>query len=176
MKHIRFLFVLPLIIFVSLFIIGGSCTDTSPQNDVTFTIDGQPVTFNKGITVSDDESFAVQDTVQGATYIYASSESASDTSNLPDNYILIRVLATGTGSWQLLVLATLAVMYYEDGVQYIAITPGDTTTITITKYGDVGDTIEGTFSSKVRDNGNTIEITDGQFKVKRLPDDSVTFF
>ena len=35
MKYIRFLFVIPLIIFVSLFIIGGSCT--SSQNDVTFT-------------------------------------------------------------------------------------------------------------------------------------------
>ena len=176
MKSIRFLFVLPLIIFTSLFFIGGSCTDTSLQNDVTFTADGQPVTFDKGILYSDDEPFAVQDTVVNATYIYASSESASDTLNLPDNYILIRVLITDTGSWQLLAAVILAVWYYEDGVQYIAITPGDTTTITITKYGDVGDTIEGTFSSKVRDNGNTIEITDGQFKVKRLPDDSVTFF
>jgi len=176
MKHIGFLFVLPLIIFASLFIIGGSCTDTSPQDDFVLTIDGEPITFDKGITDSDDEPFAVQNTVLGVTYIYASPESASDTLNLPDNYILIHVLTTDTGSWQLAAVVILAVMYYEDGVQYIAITPGDTTTVTITKYGDVGDTIEGTFSSKVRDNGNTIEITDGQFKVKRLPDDSVTFF
>ncbi len=76
----------------------------------------------------------------------------------------------------MLAAVILAVWYYEDGVQYIAFTTGDTTTITITKYGDVGDTIEGTFSSKVRDNGNTIKITDGQFKVKRLADDSVVFY
>ena len=176
MKYIRFLFVLSLIIFTSLFFIGGSCTDTSIQNDVVFTVDGQPVTFDKGILDSEDEPFAVQDTILGYTYIYASPESASDILNLPDNYILIRVLTTDTGSWQLAAVVILAVMYYEDGVQYIAITPGDTTTITITKYGDVGDTIEGTFSSQVRDNGNTIEITDGQFKVKRVADDSVTFF
>ncbi len=98
MKSIRFLFVLPLIIFTSLFFIGGSCTDTSLQNDVTLTADGQPVTFDKGILGSDDEPFAVQDTVVNATYIYAGSESASDTLNLPDNYILIRVLTTDTGS------------------------------------------------------------------------------
>ena len=35
MKYIRFLLILPLIIFASLFLIGGSCTGNSPQNDVT---------------------------------------------------------------------------------------------------------------------------------------------
>jgi hypothetical protein len=175
MKHIRFLLALPLLMFISLFIVGGSCTDTSPQYYVTFSADGQSVTFDKGITVTDDEAFVVQDYAQGATYIYAGSESVSDTSNLPDNYILIRVFTTDTGTWQLLA-SILTVWYYVDGTEYGAFVDGDTTTVTITKYGEVGDTIEGTFSSKVRDNGNTIEITDGQFRVKRVADDSVTFF
>jgi len=88
---------------------------------------------------------------------------------------LIRVFTTYKGSWQLLA-GILTIWYSVDGIQYGAYIDGDTTIITITKYGDVGDTIEGTFSSKVRDNGNTIDITDGQFKVKRLANDSVTFF
>jgi hypothetical protein len=136
--------------------------------------DGQLVTFNNGLTTVNDEPFAVQDTVQGTTYIYAGSEGVSDTLNLPDDYLLIRVFTTGTGSWHLLA-NILTVWYSVDDTQYGVFVDGDTTTITITKYGEVGETIEGTFSSIVRDNGNTIEITDGQFRVKRVADDSVTF-
>jgi hypothetical protein len=83
---------------------------------------------------------------------------------------------TETGTWQILA-AFLDVRYYQDGIRYMAYQTGDTTTLTITKYGDVGDTIEGTFSSLVSDDGDTttIQITDGHFKVRRLPDDSVSF-
>ena len=88
---------------------------------------------------------------------------------------LIRVFTTYKGSWQLLA-GILTIWYSVDGIQYGAYIDGDTTIITITKYGDVGDTIEGTFSSIVRDTGNTIEITDGQFNVKRVADYSTTLF
>ena len=52
------------------------------------------------------------------------------------------------------------------------ITDSKSLTVIITKYGDVGDFIEGTFSAKLADEfNNIIEISEGKFKVRRESDD-----
>ena len=48
-------------------------------------------------------------------------------------------------------------------------------TLTITKYGDVGDVIEGTFTATVEASFNgteTINLDDGKFRIIRIADDT----
>jgi hypothetical protein len=52
---------------------------------------------------------------------------------------------------------------------------GGSATITVTKYGSVGDTIEGTFSGTLKDSGGsgTLTIMNGKFSVRHNPDMSI---
>jgi hypothetical protein len=172
MKYSRFSIIPLLTAFYLIFFIGASCTDTAVQEDIGFMVDGQTVVFNKGLTASDDKPFAVYETDGGSTYIYAGMESVSDTSNLPDDYLMIRIFANETGSWQVQA-AFMTVWYYRDGVRYWSYQTGNVS-VTITQYGEVGEDVEGSFHATVSDgDGTSFEITDGYFKVTRLPDDSV---
>ena len=60
------------------------------------------------------------------------------------------------------------IVYDEDGTAYFLVNGS----ITITKYEEVGGVIEGTFTAEVSDNGTTIEIESGQFRVIRVYDDT----
>ena len=66
-------------------------------------------------------------------------------------------------------LGSIDVRYrFEGSLPYALLTAS----VTITSYGDVIGTIEGTFTATANDGESDIDVTGGKFKVKRIADDT----
>ena len=174
MKLLKTVVMFMAIIVSPLILFGGSCESKSPYY-IQFTLDGEEYVFEQGLTDVDDNAFG--HIFFSTTWIYAALEKGQDTSSLPQDYIIIRCGSTTTGTYPWGIDSLLFFRYDRNGEVFFP-DMGGTTTATIDKYGEVGDTIEGTFTAYLadQDTGTTIlQLTNGTFKVKRLEDDSVAW-
>jgi hypothetical protein len=109
-----------------------------------------------------------------STLLYAAPEKGQDTENLPNDYILIRFSGDSAGTYPWGIDSVLFLRYDREGVVYFPHADGNTS-VTVDTYGDVGDTIGGTFTAYLKDQAtgtSVLELTDGVIKVKRLEDNS----
>jgi hypothetical protein len=164
------------VIILPLFLLGGSCNGGGmPAYFLSFTLDDQEYVYDKGLTDVDANAFGHVD--GSSTFLYGAPETGLDTGNLPDTFILTRFPGTSTGTWEYEGDSILSFTYMRDGEYYYPDLAGETS-VTITTYGAVGETIEGTFTAYVKDDTTGtvfLELTDGVIKVKRLEDDSVSW-
>ena len=117
---------------------------------------------NYGKGLSDFDGDACGNYYDGLTQMVASPEASSLASGPPDEFFLIVFPEQ--------VSFDDAFFAYADGVggDYEAYEND----VTITSYGDEGGVIEGTFSGTV----DSMAVTDGEFRVKRVDDDSFDLY
>jgi hypothetical protein len=145
---------------------------------IKFKADGIEKMFELGLTEVEVHAFG--EVIGGMTLLLATPETypniGSETENKPNNWIGIVIAGTdpGTYTWG---IDFVDLNYTVELCEYFPQSEG---TVTITSFGDVGEEITGTFSATVvfeyspGDPPADLEIllTDGEFKVKRIPDDS----
>lgn len=172
MKKLIILLFALFVLFVPATIFASSCESAGeelPEYYILFSIDGQEYIYKFGISDIEVNTFAV---LFGGeeTNFFATDDNTASTEIEPDNYILIFFLG----------YEPLDYTYGEDPLDiefYTADGSYDIIagTLTITKYGDVGDVIEGTFTATVQDFSNgaeTINLEGGKFRILRLADDT----
>jgi len=170
-----------------LFFFAGSCTKSNglPPYYIKFTIDGNEVVFDLGMTGIESDPFASVTEVDGFNTMFFATPLTTDVPGLPDNYILIRIYDVENPS-QIVYPRTytyipiggdpLYIEYEDSGSGYSYNL--DSGSLTVTSFGEVGEAISGTFSatlfklipSVAKAPAPTIEVTDGEFKVKRVVD------
>lgn len=175
MKCIRFLFLLPLIIFTSFFFFSGSCdSESMPNSYITFTLDGQSNSFELGL--SDIESEAFGNIASGNTILLAAGDDTGTSTIPPDNCVYIRILSTNPGTYTSAFDSILVFYYWENGTLYYPVTPlvDQTTTVTVDTIDAVSGSIEGTFTAYLHSGSGTIEkmLTGGIIKLKCINDES----
>lgn len=172
MKRLVILLFALFMLFVPAVIFASSCESAGeelPEYYILFSIDGQEYIYKFGVSDIEVNTFAVLfgDT---QTDFFATDDNTASTENEPDNYILIFFLGNGPLDYTYGEDPLLIEFYSVDGMY--AITAG---TLTITKYGDVGDVIEGTFTATVEASFNgteTINLENGKFRILRIADDT----
>ena len=170
-----------------LFFFAGSCTksDGLPPYYIKFNFDGNEVVFDLGMTGIESDPFASVTEVDGFNTMFFATPLTTDVPGLPDNYILIRIYDVENPS-QIVYPRTytyipiggdpLYIEYEDSGSGYSYNL--DSGSLTVTSFGEVGEAISGTFSatlfklipSVAKAPAPTIEVTDGEFKVKRVVD------
>jgi len=136
---------------------------------VSFLLDGNPIEMAEGILEYDNVPFATYspsdvETLIGATPVGVSID------DTPTSYVVVYVYdAPGPGTYTF-ALGELELQYVTPGLE-IWLEDGS---VTITSAGGVGGAIEGTFEGTLSDLDEAptyYEVTEGRFRVKRLPDD-----
>ena len=151
-----------------LFFNGCPNTNSGTTTDsyyIKFKLDGVQMNFDKGLTDVEENPFGIQWT-DDSTEIWANPNVVSNGHQTEYIYILTPLLDSGTES------NTFSVEYKTEA--------GDTYrstsyTVTITTYESEEGVIEGTFSATVESvvpNGPPKEITEGEFRVKRIADNT----
>ena len=169
MKAIKLIVTVMCVSVFALFLLGAECgvpeevVDSLPAYYIIFKADGELKTYSKGFT--DFNGDACGNYVSSETTQIVALPVASALVDGPlDEYFLI--IFPGQESYD------SVYFQYGDGSGDVYITPGpEISSVTITKYEDEGGVIEGTFSGMVTLDTD-IDITEGKFKVKRVPDDS----
>ena len=162
MKTLKLIITAVCVSILALFLLGAECgvpVETGyslPPYYIMFKVDGVSKIFDKGFTDFESNAFAG---MSGGTQtaFFATAEVISSFDNRM-NYIEIFLNGISEGAY-----SDAVIDYHEEGILYLT----NTGSLTITKYEDVGGVIEGTFSGTVE--GKVI--TEGKFKVKRLPND-----
>lgn len=172
MKKLIILLFALFVLFVPATIFASSCESAGeelPEYYILFSIDGQEYIYKFGVLDIEVNAFAVF--FGGAeTNFFATDDNTASTEIEPDNYILIFFLGNGPLDYTFGEDPLYIEFYTADGSYDI--TAG---TLTITKYGDVGDVIEGTFTATVEASFNgteTINLDDGKFRIIRIADDT----
>ena len=147
---------------LTLFLLGAACgvpVDTSDSYYIKFKLDGEPKCFDKGLTDIESNAFANKYLENNTNFFATSDEYA----NSDDWTNCIEIFLEGVLEGEY----SDAGIFYKDEETWDDIS---TNSLTITKYEDVGGVIEGTFSGT----GGGKVITEGVFKVKRIPNDTFT--
>jgi hypothetical protein len=171
-----------------LFFFAGSCTtsDGLPPYYIKFNFDGNEVVFDLGMTGIENDPFASVTEGDGYSTLFFATPLTTDVPGIPDNYILIRIydgedpsLITYPRTYAYLpsIDDSLEIEYRDSGSGYYYTL--DSGSLTVTSFGEVGEAISGTFSATlsypliqqgVKVAAPTIQITEGEFKVKRVDD------
>jgi hypothetical protein len=124
-----------------------------------FKFDGESKIFDKGFTDVEKNAFANKVGV-GETDFFATSDELVNV-DVWTNCIEIFLMGISEGTY-----SNVYIGYHEleEDPWYVTVDGS----LTITKYEEVGGVIEGTFSGTF----DGKEITDGKFKVKRIPNDT----
>ena len=153
-----------------------SCTSEGAAYYVRFTADGQRFELTKGYTdVADGKAVAF--IVTGFEYLVITGTtdniSSADIGN-PDvevqNAVWVVLLGTTVGTYD--EAGEIQDAYITiNGVDYTI----DALSVTVSVINEVGSTIEGTFTATItpKTGGDSIEITDGEFKLYRAADNSI---
>jgi hypothetical protein len=180
MKLMRIIAVSMLVGLSSLLFIGASC-ESGPEYYITFKADGQELTFEQGLSDIESAAFGSIDNDPGeALFLIATPDPGEIYTSEPDTYILFRIYATSPGTYisgaGFQPLATLVTLIYrKNGVFYRSTSTNGEVTVTVSKIGEVEDVIEGNFHAIVGNlDAEDIQITDGEFRVKRVADESFT--
>ena len=181
MKPLRIIGVAVLLSMSSLFFFSASC-ESDPGYYISFKADGMTFTFNQGLTDITSEAFGNIVFSDTAIILFATPEQNKTSASAPNTYIIIQLFATGIGTYPpsgenfIPLAALLTVFYIKDGVSYSSNSfPGEVS-LTIDTLEDVDGVIEGTFYAHVGDGILDIQITEGRFRVKRVPNESFTGF
>ena len=162
----RFIFIITFVCIASLsFFLFTECAVPPPGYYIKFKVDGVQKNYDKGLTDVEEKPFGIQWT-ENSTEIWANPNVVSNGDQIECLYIITLLLDVGTES-------TDGIVYYvtEADVWYSS----TSYTVTITTYESVGGVIEGTFSAEVTTEdppNDTKVITDGEFRVKRLADNT----
>ena len=172
-----------------LFFFAGSCTksDGLPPYYIKFNFDGNEVVFDLGMNGIEKDPFAsVTDVGIDGIFItlFFATPLTTDVPGIPDTYIKITI--DGGDPSQIIYPITYTkspVGTISLEIEYQDIISGysynlDSGSLTVTSFGEVGEAISGTFSatlfklipSVAKAPAPTIEVTDGEFKVKRVVD------
>jgi len=173
-----------------LFFFAGSCTtsDGLPPYYIKFNFDGNEVVFDLGMTGIEGgkDPFASVTEVDGFNTMFFATPLTTDVPGLPDNYILIRIY-DGEDPSQIVYPRTYTYIPIDGDSLYIEYEDSgsgysynlESGSLTVTSFGVVGEAITGTFSATlsyilipqgVKVTAPTIQITEGEFKVKRVDD------
>jgi hypothetical protein len=141
---------------------------------IKFKANGVEKVFDLGLTEVEENAFG--EVLGGATILFAAPETYANIDPNPFNFIGI-VLDGATPDTYTWDIGFLDMNYTVDQAEYSPVSGGS---VTIIEFGDVGGDITGTFSATVQFSyspnppplDSTIHIIDGEFKVKRIPDDS----
>ena len=179
-----------------LFFFAGSCTksDGLPPYYIKFNLDGNEVVFDLGMNGIEKDPFAsVSNNVGGGTFttLFFATPETIDFPGIPGNYILIQIYGgdpsqipyplTYTFPSGENVSLKIVYQYEAFGFQYSL----ESGSLTVTSFGEVGEAISGTFSASlfyytinsqgVKIAALTTQVTEGEFKVKRAPNDTYPF-
>ena len=153
-----------------------SCTSDEAAYYVRFKADGQDYELTKGFSdIASGDAVAV---ISGEEYLALTGTTDNiDTSAIGDdeteveNAVFIVLVGTTTGTYDEegeieLVFVILDSVEYEIGAL----------SVTITVVNEVGSTVEGTFTATVtpEGGGDSVEITEGEFKLYRAEDDVIS--
>jgi len=164
----RFILIITVVCIASLsiFIFTG-CPTATTTNDtyyINFKLDGEQKNYDKGLTDIEEKPFGVQQSLY-STDIFANPNvvsSGNETEFLCFNTGLYNV---GTESGEVMIY------YVKETEIYVS----NSHTVTFSTYESEGGVIVGTFSAIVEnsiDSEDTKSITDGEFRVKRLDNDT----
>lgn len=149
---------------LSFFLFTGCPSDVEslPAYYIMFKLDGESKIFDKGFTDVKKNAFANKYGVAETDFFATSDELIN--SGVWTNYLEIFLNGISEGTY-----SNVGIYYkeLEEDPWYEALDGS----LTITKYEEVGGVIEGTFSATVT-NIDTKNITEGKFKVKRIPNDT----
>jgi hypothetical protein len=153
-----------------------SCTSDGAAYYVRFKADGQDFELTKGFTdIASGDAVAV---IGEETYLALTGTTDTfDTSVIGDdetevqNVVFIVLLGTTTGTYDEEGEIDLAFVII-DSVEYNI----NALSVTVTVVGAVGSTVEGTFTATItpEGGGDSIEITEGEFKLYRAEDDVIS--
>jgi hypothetical protein len=171
MKKIIFLFIPLLVLLAPAYVLASSCegTESLPDYYVLFTVNGEEIIFEYGLSDDEVNPFAV---VFGGveTNIFATDDATASNENEPNHYILFFMLGAEVLDYTH-PADPLYIEYYTASASY-AITAGS---LQITEFGNENGVVVGTFSITVEDMSNgaaPINLENGRFRVKRITDDS----
>jgi len=161
----RFLLIITVVCIASLsiFLFTGCPTATTDTYYIKFKLDGVDKNFDKGLTDVEEKPFGVQNGFSN-TDIFANPNVVSMGNEIECLYFNTGLHDVGTETNEVaLSYVTEAGVLYESTAH----------TVTITTYESGGGVIEGTFSATVHNaiSGDK-EITEGEFRVKRIADDT----
>jgi len=153
------------LLFSSLFIgcTASHPTSTLPPYYVAFTIDGERYVWEFGLTNIERNTFGSKLIENGGYTHFIVLPIETEWSGVLQNFISISIEGITEGTYPI-----YHIVYTVNGTHYFLVNGS----ITITNYEDEGGVIEGTFSVEVSDNGTNIEIKNGEFKVKRVSDNT----
>jgi hypothetical protein len=172
-----------------LFFFAGSCStsDGLPPYYIKFNFDGNEVVFDLGMTGIENVPFAsVTDMGDGIFYtLFFATPLSTDVPGIPETYI--KILIQGGDPSQIIYPRTytyppgaddsLEIEYQDEASGYSYNL--DSGSLTVTSFGEVGEAITGTFSAAlsymfipqgVKAAAPTVQVTEGEFKVKRVDD------
>ena len=168
MKKVIIMLFAVCVFFAPAVVFASSCGSTGlPDYYILFTIDGQEYVYAFGVSDIEAKAYAVYDGIE-ETRFYATDDKSASSTNEPDNYIIISFLGDGPVDYVYGINPMYISFYTVDG--YYAIVAA---TLTVTQYGDVGGSIEGTFTATVEATFNgteTINLEDGKFRIIRIAD------
>ena len=160
-----------------LFFFAGSCSDNGSNGGsiyyIKFKADGVEKVFDLGLTDVEENAFG--EVLGGSmTLLFGTPETFAnlDAGN-PNNFVGITLLGTEAGSYD----DDTGLDSFNYTVEQAEYQPSSSE-LTITSFGAEGGDIVGTFSATVQwasgepASDPEILITEGEFKVKRIPNDS----
>ena len=161
-----------------LFFFASSCPNDGPSYYIKFKADGVEKVFDLGMTNYENNAFGMVWAVDNVTLLVATPETWANLTSNADNFIGIVISGTAPGTY-IYGDGLLDLNYTVDQAEYFPVSEGS---VTITKFGAVGEEITGTFSATVEFNSSPnpdpsdliILLTEGEFKVKRITDDAFT--
>lgn len=148
--------------FVAVLVLGGcdgGDNGGGGTGSIAFDLDGSPAGYSG---------------VAGAVYeISADITVIAARASADSQYPSIALIVPGGDAGTFTEADGVMVTYAESATSaFVAMmmAPGTSCTVTITNYGPVGGSVEGTFSAVVSDGTNTRTISNGTFSVVRTPD------
>jgi hypothetical protein len=172
MKTFKLIIVAVCVSTLALFLLGAECGVVPGLGYyIKFKVDGVEKNFDKGLTNYESEPFGNEVMGNGEAFFLAATPDVETGEDPPNNYIGITFDGTKTGTYTGFLQADL--IFLENGKGWMDDVGTDDLVVTVTKYEDEGGVIEGTFSSTVIETEPDSvfkEITEGEFRVKRITD------
>jgi len=165
MKRLRIIYVL--VISLMLFGFSISC-DNGGSYYINALLDDTAYEWKLGFTVLAGDAFGFVRTGSPDTTTLIATPDVETGVSQPENYVEIRFEGNTIGTYA--TSDIIIALYHINGVDWLF----TDITVVVTTFEDVGGVITGTFSGTIdeEETTNTMTVTDGQFRVIRVPDDS----
>jgi len=122
-----------------------------------------------GLTNYEAEAFGVVSTIGDPSTLLIATPDVETGVDPPDNYVMIIIDGTSTGTYKTSEAPFFSGNYYINGEQWTF----SAMTLRITTFEAVGGVIEGTFSGTIQTPlAEYVAICGGQFRVKRIADNT----